>query len=61
MSECPSGTLFYRFEGADQVAQFQRSQRKDWTMAAAVRRLDLESAARKIRVLLEVAGLLTLA
>lgn len=56
-----SGALEYTYGGAARVAQFQRSQRKEWTVALAVPESKSLAGARKIQTSVILLGLLVLA
>jgi len=56
-----SGGLTYTYGGASRVARYQRSRRKDWTIAAVIPEAEFQSGARTIQVFLAGLGLLVLA
>jgi methyl-accepting chemotaxis protein len=55
-----SGTLTYAYGGAPRVAQFQRSHKKGWTVAAAMPVAEFQARARTIQFTLGALGLVML-
>ena len=55
-----SGTLNYTYDGAARVAQFDRSHKKAWTVAAAMPEAEFQARARTIEFTLGALGLVML-
>jgi len=55
-----SGSLTYTYAGAQRVAQFQRSRRKEWTIAAVMPEAEFQAGARTIQLSLGALGLLVI-